>query len=80
MIGYVAIVFKEDFGCNQAYFYANKQEIFCDCDESEIIAIEEVSSTKNVCKVLDRYGFDGEYMKFFLQEDIPYQYILNWKE
>ena len=82
MVGYVAVIFRESFGCNQACFYENKQEALFDCDEdgTKIIAIEEVSSVKDICKVLDQYGFDGEYMGCFLQEDVPYQYMLNWKE
>lgn len=78
MVGYVAIVSEKV--CNQAYFYADKQNVFRDYYESQIVAVEEVSSTKDVYEVLDKNGFDDEYVGFFLQEDIPYQYILSWKE
>lgn len=74
------VVIVNDGDCNQAYFYANKQEVLMEIPESEIIAMGEVSSTKDVCTFLFKYDFDGEYAYYFLEEDIPYCYMLDWEE
>ena len=80
MTGYIAIV-KDDFyeEYKQAYFYESEKLAIKEEGE-KLIKVECVKSTIDVSRVLYEHGFDGEYMGFFIEQDIPSKYLLSWSE
>lgn len=80
MTGYIAIV-KDDFldDEKQAYFY--ESEKLAVREEGEmLIKVEPVNSIVDIGRVLCEHGFDGEYIGFFIEQDVQSNYLLSWSE